>query len=176
MAEAEEAAQEDGPKSSSSMKMILLIVGGVLLLVFISMGLTFAMLKSTGMLSPPGAHPAGADAAKDKDKQKPAVYVPLEPAFVVNIKETSGRMRFLQVRMDVMTREEKGAEVIKTHNSAIRNAMVLLLSTQTVEGLSANEGKERLRAAALEEVQKILEAETGKKIVEGAFFNSIVMQ
>ncbi|MDH4274777.1 MAG: flagellar basal body-associated FliL family protein [Gammaproteobacteria bacterium] len=173
MAEDVEDTEEEGPKSSSPVKMIVMMGVGAVVLVFLSMGLTFFLIKSSGMLNPAGGHAApGAEAGK----QKPATYIPLEPAFVVNIKDANGRMRFLQVRMDVMTREEKGADIVKQHISAIRNAVVLLLSTQTVEGLSANEGKERLRAATLEEVQKILEAETGKKIVEGAFFNSIVMQ
>ena len=172
MAEAEDA-DDEGPKSSSGGKMIIMIALGAVVLVFASMALTFALLKANGMLGGGGAH-GGKEA---EAKVKPAAYFSLEPAFVVNIRDANGRMRFLQVKIDVQTHDEKGVDIIKTNAPALRNTILFILSTQTIEGLSSPEGKERLRATTLEELQKIMETETGKKnLIDNVFFSSIVMQ
>ncbi len=53
---------------------------------------------------------------------------------------------------------------------------MLLLSSKTHDELRSAKGKETLRKAVLKEIQKVLEAETGKEGVEDVFFTSFVMQ
>jgi flagellar FliL protein len=121
---------------------------------------------------------AGADeehGEEEKDVLAPAMYIPLDPAFVVNFAE-SNRARFLQVTVEVMTRNPQVEEHIRTHMPVIRNNLVLLLSSQTYEGVSTLEGKEALREEALTVIQKILEEETGDPGIEAVYFTSFVMQ
>ena len=47
---------------------------------------------------------------------------------------------------------------------------------KTVPVKVIREGKEKLRADALAEIQKVMKAETGKPGVESVFFTSFVMQ
>ena len=105
----------------------------------------------------------------------PAMYIPLDPAFVVNFAEGS-RARFLQVSVEVMTRNNQVEQHIRTHMPVIRNNLVLLFSSQTYESVSTLEGKEALREEALNVIQKILEEETGDPGVESVYFTSFVMQ
>ena len=106
----------------------------------------------------------------------PAQYVKLDPPFVVNF-EAKGLMRFLQVTVEVMTRDPHTAELLEKNNPMIRNDLIMLFGSQKYEDISTREGKEKLRADALSTVGKIIESEGGKaNKVEQLYFTSFVMQ
>ncbi len=127
------------------------------------------------------AKKAKSKSKKDKKGKKaepkaPALYVKYEPPFVVNF-DAKGVMRFLQISMEVMTRDAPTSEVIKLHEPKIRNNMLMLLGSQTYDTLSSMEGKEGLRKQALETIAKVVEDEGGEgKKVEDIYFTSFVMQ
>jgi flagellar FliL protein len=113
---------------------------------------------------------------KKAEPKAPALYVKYEPPFVVNF-DAKGVMRFLQISMEVMTRDAPTSEVIKLHEPKIRNNMLMLLGSQTYDTLSSMEGKEGLRKQALETIAKVVEDEGGEgKKVEDIYFTSFVMQ
>jgi flagellar FliL protein len=105
----------------------------------------------------------------------PALYIPLDPAFVVNFKGQD-KARFLQITVEVMTRDPLVPELVKLHMPAIRNNLMLLFSDQSYDNISTLDGKEMLREEALEVVQVTLEEETGDPGVEAVYFTSFVMQ
>jgi flagellar FliL protein len=109
------------------------------------------------------------------EAQQPAVYLPIDPAFVVNF-ASQGKARFLQVTVEVMTRDPVVPEKVKLHMPVIRNNLMLLFSNQTYDTVSTLEGKEALREEALTAVQEIMENETGDPGVEAVYFTSFVMQ
>ncbi|HHO67868.1 MAG TPA: hypothetical protein ENK12_02445 [Gammaproteobacteria bacterium] len=171
------------PKKSGKSKLIIIVVAVVLLL---GVSVT-ATLFLTGMLggdeavaeegAADGAK-AGAKAKKDKAAKKvkaPLNYVPLDPPFVVNFADDS-EARFLQVTVELGTRDTEVIDQIKEHRPAIRNNLVMLFSSQDPVSLNSREGKEKLRSDTLAEVQKVLKAETGEAGVEAVFFTSFVMQ
>jgi flagellar FliL protein len=116
-------------------------------------------------------------AKKQEAKPKaPAIYVEFDPPFVVNF-DAKGVMRFLQVSVKAMTRDPATAELIKQHDPVMRNDLLLLLGSQTIDTISTREGKEKLRQEALETVAKIVAREGGDpKKVEDLYFTSFVMQ
>jgi flagellar FliL protein len=100
----------------------------------------------------------------------------IQPPFVVNF-DAKGVMRFLQVSMQVMTRDHETSELIKLHDPKIRNNMLLLLGVADLDTISTMEAKEELRKKALETIAKIVEDEGGEgKKVEDSYFTSFVMQ
>jgi flagellar FliL protein len=116
-----------------------------------------------------------AKAAKNKHKE-PAQYVKLEPPFVVNF-EAKGLMRFLQISVEVMTRDTATIELIKKNDPMIRNDLIMLFGSQQYESISTREGKEKLRADALKVVAKVIGDEGGDaERVEQLYFTSFVMQ
>jgi flagellar protein FliL len=127
--------------------------------------------------------PAKGKTAKDKKGQKkpekpraPAQYVKLDPPFVVNF-EAKGLMRFLQVQVEIMSRDAPTVELLKLHDAVIRNDLLMLLGSQTYESISTREGKEKLRVDALATVGAVVGAEGGNpKLVEQLYFTSFVMQ
>jgi flagellar FliL protein len=200
--EGEEAASAKPAKSS--MKLIVFMAVGALALIGISIGGTLLLVGGKTPAADEEAEEAADDGKeakkvakndKDKDKdgkkkkkkkgkgkdkdgeEKPVTvsYLPLDPPFVVNF-QNPGQARFLQVSMEVMSRENGVGDDVKKHMPAIRNSLVLLLSGQSHETLSTPEGKEKIRAMALAEIRKILKEHTGKDGVEQVYFTGFVMQ
>ncbi|MFZ5661549.1 MAG: flagellar basal body-associated FliL family protein [Pseudomonadota bacterium] len=106
---------------------------------------------------------------------KPAIYHALEPTFVVNLADPDAP-RYLQVEVQLMTRDPEVQPVIELHAPRIRNRLLLLFSQQYSTNLRTRADKERLQREALAEVQAILKAETGKPGVEALYFTSFVTQ
>jgi flagellar protein FliL len=202
-AAAPEAAAKDGEKAPAAAKggkkkLLIIIAAAVLVLGGAGGGAFFFMNKGhadeevtadadEGDEAEAAEHDAK-DSKKAKSKSKkdkkskkaevkaPALYVKYEPPFVVNF-EAKGVMRFLQISMEVLTRDAPTSEVIKLHEPKIRNNMLMLLGSQTYDTLSSMEGKEGLRKQALETIAKVVEDEGGEgKKVEDIYFTSFVMQ
>ncbi|NOX91794.1 MAG: hypothetical protein GXP18_04895 [Gammaproteobacteria bacterium] len=189
MADDEDNEKEKKPKGSLVTKILLF---GVLPLMTMIV-LVVATLFFAGVLSGGGDHAADTVAegsensdGEDADYEEggdgeeggeilPAIYLPIDPAFVVNF-ASQGKARFLQVTVEVMTRDPLMPDQIKLHMPVIRNNLMLLFSSQSYDGVSTLEGKEALREEALEVVQQILEEETGDPGVEAVYFTSFVMQ
>ena len=169
MAEAVAAAAPAEPAPKKSKKLLLIIVAAVVLCAAIGGGVYFFT----------GAKHESAPAEKADEAAGPkaaAVYVKLDPPFVVNF-ESKGMMRFLQITLEIMTRDPGTADLLKQHDPMIRNDLLMLFGNQTFETISTREGKERLRSEALAVVGKIIEREGGKaKNVEQLYFTSFVMQ
>ena len=168
-----EAAEAPAPKKKGALMMILvaivaLAVGGGAAFFFIGGKSDKAEAADTK----DGAKGKGGE-AKPKE---PAQYVKLDPPFVVNF-EAKGLMRFLQVTVEVMTRDLETVELIKKNDPMIRNDLILLFGNQKYESISTREGKEQLRTEALKVVAKIVADEGGKaEKVEQLYFTSFVMQ
>jgi len=185
----EKDGEEKKPKGSLVTKILLF---GVLPLMTVTV-LVVGTLFFAGALPGGGDHGAESsaesgdegdadseDTEEDIDEEgdgetQPAIYLPIDPAFVVNF-ASQGKARFLQVTVEVMTRDPLMPDHIKLHMPVIRNNLMLLFSSQSYDGVSTLEGKESLREEALEVVQQILEEETGDPGVEAVYFTSFVMQ
>ena len=120
--------------------------------------------------------PKKAVAAAPPPPAGPPLYLPLDPPFVANF-EGDQQVRFLQITAQIMTHDPKTLEALKAADPIIRNDLLLLFSTQKATDLATNEGKEKLRAAALGAVRKVLAANEGKpEKVDAVLFTTFVMQ
>ena len=121
--------------------------------------------------------PKAIAAAQAKEAEKtPPLYIALDPPFVVNF-EAEQLVRFLQVTVQVMSRDPATVELIKTNDPVVRNDLLLLLGNQSYQTISSREGKEKLRLQALEAVRKVVTGAGGKaEKVEAVYFTSFVMQ
>lgn len=108
-------------------------------------------------------------------KKEPPKYLAFDPPLVASL-EDKGSIRFLQVTVELMARDEKVIAAVETHMPVIRNNLLMMLGGQTVSSLTNREDKEKLRKQALAEVQKIMKANTGEAGVEDLYFTSFVVQ
>jgi flagellar FliL protein len=116
-----------------------------------------------------------AEEHKAEGSGKPAQYYSFDPPLVVNF-DDSQAVRFLQLQIDVMARDEKVIEAVKQNSPAIRNNLLMLMNNRDYKTLMTREGKEGLRQECLKEVQRILKKETGAPGVEDLYFSSFVVQ
>ena len=121
-----------------------------------------------------GGGPAAATAAPAATF-KPAHYYALEPAFVVNMADADA-VRYLQADVQVVTRDAATLAAVEAHLPSIRNRLLLLFGQQESRQLAQRAGKERLQAAARDEVRALLKAEGGPDKVEAVIFTSLVTQ
>lgn len=169
MADEEDTEAESGGKGK-------IIVIAVLALLVLGGGGAAAFMMLGG--SDEGAEQAEAETEEGEAEQGPAeaLYVSLDPAFVVNFHDEKNRRKLMKVELNAVTRDPGVQEAITKHMPMIRNALVLLFSRQVYEELLPHEGKETLRAKALEEVKLVLDREYGSSEVEDILFTSFVMQ
>ncbi len=114
---------------------------------------------------------AGPKVAESKQEQ----YLPLDPPFVVNFRDDQS-MRFLQVGVSLMSHDAAALAAAKDAEPVIRNALVMLFSSQDYAILSDSAGKQKLQAQALAAVRKIVGDRLGRPGVEALYFTSFVMQ
>lgn len=121
---------------------------------------------------PKGKDGKPAKAEKSKD---PPQYLAFDPPLVVSFQDQA-TMRFLQVTVEVMGRNEETIAAVKTHMPVIRNNLLMMLGGRNMQQLTDRDSKEKLRQEALVEVQRILKENTGKPGVEDLYFTSFVVQ
>lgn len=101
----------------------------------------------------------GGDSAKESEKvdtsKLPLHYLTLTPEFVVNFGPGS-RVRYLQVDIQVATRDETSLETLATYKPVIRNDILVLLSGLSFEVLSQETGKLDLQKKILNTINKVV--------------------
>lgn len=169
MADEEETQAQSGGKGK-------VIAIAVLALLLLGGGGAAAFMMLGGGGDDAAQAEAGAEEGEGEEAPAEALYVPLDPAFVVNFHDEKNRRKLMKVELNAVTRDPGVQEAITKHMPMIRNALVLLFSRQVYEELLPHEGKESLRAKALEEVKLVLDREYGSSEVEDILFTSFVMQ
>jgi flagellar FliL protein len=146
----------------------VLVLGG-------AAGAWFAMKPKTAVA---GTAPdsATAEAGKPAAPHSAPIYFKFDPAFVVNF-GAEGSSRYLQVTVEAMSRDATVVESLKNTEPAVRNDLVMLFSAQDNATLMTLDGKEKLRAATLATIRKVIDGEGGNgKLVEAVYFTSFVIQ
>jgi flagellar protein FliL len=195
---ADESAKDNAEKpaeapaaKSNTLLMVIIAVLATLLVAAVGFGAYVMTHQSSAHVAadaedaPPaegGEVPAKKQEAKKKDSKKkdepkdPAIYVSLEPPFVVNF-DPKQSARFLQITLDVMTRDQPTSQLLKDNNPLLRNNLLLLFGTQEPAVIGTRDGKEALRKQALDAVREVARSEGGKpEKVEAVYFTSFVMQ
>jgi len=118
---------------------------------------------------------AAAHAAAAPEANRPALYLPLDPPFVVNFRGQQA-VSYLQVGVTLMAHDPAAIKAAKDAEPVIRNALVMLFSSQGYDGLSTTAGKQKLRGEALQAVQKAMRDGPDGHGIDALYFTSFVMQ
>lgn len=183
---AEKDAAKPEKKGSGILKILSLLIGGLILVggsIGATLFLTGALNKGAGEDHEAAApeHGAvapahgGANIAPPIPLRGAPIYLPIEPAFIVNF-EDQGMLRYLQVGITVMARNQQIIDAVTQSMPQIRNDLILLFSNQKMEVLASLNGKEKLRMQALAQIQGILTREIGMPGIEAVYFTAFVLQ
>jgi flagellar FliL protein len=118
--------------------------------------------------------PVAAAGGHGEEGGKPSLFYPIDPPLVVNFEDGSA-VRFLQISMEVMTKDQKGIDSVQKNIPLIRNNLLLLMSNRDYQSLMSREGKEKLRQEALTEIRAVQKKQGGADI-EDLLFTSFVVQ
>jgi flagellar FliL protein len=129
---------------------------------FIIIGLVVMLLAGgAGAFLLMGKKSAHKEDATHEEAKKAPVFAPLE-TFTVNLSDTE-RERFLQTNISLEVRDVHIADELKAYNPAIRNKLLILLSSQSSEMLASAEGKEKLATQIVTQVNAVLGFKAKKK-------------
>lgn len=103
------------------------------------------------------------------------LYLAVDPPLITNF-EVRGQIRFLQTSIEIMTRDQAVVDAVYYHMPVIRNQLLLLMNDQPYERLTTREGREGIRAEALQEVRAVLRGVQAPDAVEAVYFTGFVMQ
>ena len=167
---AEEEIQEEGEKKGGMGKMLMF--GGIgILLVAVGIFVGPMVLNS----DEPAEGADGEDAA-DQVSNKPPIYQTLHPPLVINFKDEVGDAHFMQITMEVMSRDQSVINLVREHTPAIRNALILLYGQSIYEEIVTREGKEKMLSDGLAEIRRVILENTGEEGVEALYFTALVVQ
>lgn len=171
-----DAATGKGGKSKAK---LLIIVGIVLAVLLGGGGAAAFFLSKKGQdetaTAGDDAEEQEAPKAKKKAKKKakgdhPPIFVSLDP-FTVNLSDADAD-RFAQIQLVLEVSEKSVDEELKVQLPAVRNAILLLLSSKSARELLTLEGKEKLAA----EVVAATSARIGDDKVESVHFAQFIVQ
>lgn len=116
----------------------------------------------------------GTQAAAPEEKEKPPVFLNLEP-FTVNLQPEVGD-QYLQVGLVVKLKDPAAVDAIKLQMPEIRNRLLLLLSSKRASELATVTGKQQLGAEIMTEIAQPLGSEAVRQQIAAVFFTSFVIQ
>lgn len=103
-------------------------------------------------------------------------YLDLGPAFTVNVGKPGAQLSYAKVELTLRLGGQPSLERAQHHQPALRDIMVSLLSNQPLEQVQDSDGREAIRAKALEQVKAFLEQEEGEALVTDLLFTTFVVQ
>ena len=160
------AAPEAAPAPAKSKKKLVVIAAiAAVVLAGGGAGAFFLMKK------PAESEKAAAEAPKVK---KVPAYVPFDP-LVVNLRD-DGAEKMMQVSFSFEAADSKAGDAVKAHTPAIRNRLILLLTSKTSQDIAGHKNKEKLAAEILEEARQAMGATKEAPIVEAVHFSGLIVQ
>jgi flagellar FliL protein len=162
MAEEKDKVKDD-EKAQASKKSKLKLIIIATIVVFIGAGgfFGYSKFKKTTVAK-----------AETKKTGRVSIICPLK-SFVVNLLDKSGvGKRYLKVTLEVEVGKEEDKQLIDTHNPQLRDSILLLLSSQTLDEINTMEGKLALKQELLSRMKQIL----GEGVVSRIYFTEFVVQ
>jgi flagellar FliL protein len=158
-AEKEEAHSEEVKSKSGNKSLILVII--VLVVALVGGIAAYLFLFS-------GQHKAAAEAKKEETKVAKSTLIALD-AFVLNLSE---RGRFLKVSMQFELTDPSSLPLVNDKTPQLRDAIITLVSSKSVESVSSPEGKFQLKDELLLRANQAI----GKDVFKNLYFTEFVMQ
>jgi flagellar protein FliL len=144
-----------------------LVIGALVALVALGAGGYFWQSHRAGHAA--NGKPAAVDLSKAE------LYLPLDPAFVVNFRDNDS-LRYLQVGVTLMSHDPDAINVAKAADPVIRDVLVALFSNQNFSIIGDAAGRLKLQQQALDAVRKVVQARLGRPGIDALYFTSFVMQ
>lgn len=170
------AEKEESGVVKKSPKMLIIIV--VVAVVLAGAGGYFFMSKSSHKEEAPAAEEQGgghgeAKGGHGESSSKGAHGTLLHPldTFIVNL-ANQNRTMYLKVTIQLEVDKPEAVDEIIAKNSKVRDSLIILLSSKSLEEIASTEGKYQLRDEIVSRVNQFM----SKGMVTTAYFTDLVVQ
>ncbi|MDQ2068468.1 flagellar basal body-associated FliL family protein [Natronospira bacteriovora] len=151
------------------------ILGGIGIVLVLLIGLGTGLFLAGALDGNGNGGAENAVPAAVEEMRQPPIYYAIEPAFVVNV-EAERRVRYLQVKVELMSRDQASLDAVERHMPRVRNRLLMLFSDVEFEKARSAAGREALQDEALRQIVELLEEEEEPSDIEALFFTNFVMQ
>ena len=157
--EVKDSEKEQVPTKKSKLKLIIIAI----FVLVIGVGGIFGYSKIN----------KGNEKKTETDKaEKASIVLPLN-SFVVNLMDKRGvGKRYLKITMELEVNKEEDKLLVENHNAQLRDTVLLLLSSQSLNEINTMEGKLELKQNLLSRMSQIL----GDGVVRRIYFTEFVVQ
>jgi flagellar FliL protein len=171
----QEEIQEETPKKSKSKLWLIIGAGAVLILGgggFFAWKFFFAAPDGSNLLK----KKIGVQhniAARSETEDKKGTMGPVQPleTFIVNLNSSEGQ-RYLKATMSVELNDEAAVKEVTERTAQLRDAIIILLSSKTVDEITKLEGKEMLKREVVARVNGFLTQGKARRV----YFTEFVVQ
>lgn len=104
-------------------------------------------------------------------------YFGLEPDIVTNyISSNSSRIGYVRVTIELMLDSAKHLEAAEHHAPLLRATTIDIFGRQSEDQIKSLTGREDIRRACLDELRKLMKAETGSEMIKDVIFTKYLYQ
>lgn len=104
------------------------------------------------------------------------VYIEMQPAFVVNYIGYGDRLKYLKTNITLRASGIEGDTIVEANMPLVRDALVMYLSSLTIEDVTGAEAREAARQQSIIILNDILKKEVGQEPITDVLFTSFVTQ
>ncbi len=166
----EQGTEENGTEKKSS-NLVLIIVIVALVFVLLIVGVVVAMLAGGDDEQVQGNNSSAKEMpAKSVESMEVGPMFPLD-TFTVNLLSDSGR-RYLKVQMNLELDGEELAAELESKTAVVRDVVIRMLSSKTLEEISTAKGKDKLK----EQIVNQLNLRLRDGNVRNVYFTEFVVQ
>jgi len=124
----------------------------------------------------PFAPASAADEEEGATSGKP-IYLEIKPPFVVNINDKlSTRVRFMQLKVQAMSRNQDVIDAMELNRAPLRHAIILLLAEQEMNDMRTIQGRNRVRDEMLGVARQVVMDQAGLLGPDALYFTDFVVQ
>jgi len=170
----ENTEEEEKPEKSGGNNLILIIIVVLLVLLLVVGGVVaYLMLSGDDEENPETVKQEKVEKKKSRKKVDDLTVGPMYPLdkFTVNLLSQNGS-RYLVAKIDLEQENPEMTPELDTKVSLIRDIIISILSSKTVEEISTPKGKEKLKEEIINQINKYLEDGEVKRI----YFTNFVIQ
>ena len=171
MAEETVPAGEKKAKDPGNMKNLLIIFGFSFLATVIIVCTVLLIVFRNNNAAKSGT-PAQVESEKPAKEKEIGPLVSLGNEIIVNIPSEDGTPHYLKVTISLEGDSEKAGEELKKRVPQIRDLVITILTSKTIEKIEEKEGKEIIRSEIIKNVNRYMVE--GK--VRNAFFEDFMLQ
>ncbi len=103
-------------------------------------------------------------------------YISMGEAMVLNLATDSTRSSFVQLKADVLVRDENSSDLVKLHMPALRHQLILMMSEQDAAKMKSPVEREKLRKQITDKIRSVYKELVGKDDIDEVLFSSFLVQ